>query len=88
MIWLSRISTALGGCCDNPARQGTNFVLQRPDGPVGDEGVDVPLGRSSLAAPLDAKPKEVEPVAHVHDLGLGFRNPQPQWGQHIDDVFA
>jgi hypothetical protein len=37
------------------ARQGTNFVLQRPDGPVGDEGVDVPLGRSSLAAPLDTK---------------------------------
>ena len=48
----------------------------------------MPLGRTSLAAPLDVKPKEVEPVAHVRDPGLGFRKPQPQLSQHIGDVFA
>src|SRR5262249_43103949 len=30
--------------------------LQRPNGPVGDEGVDVPGVRASLAAPLDVEP--------------------------------
>src|SRR5262249_44610793 len=48
-----------------PVRQGTDLGLQRPDGPVGDEGVDVPLVRASLAFPLDAEPKEVERLAHV-----------------------
>jgi hypothetical protein len=52
-------------------RQGTDLGLQRPDRPVGDEGVDVPLVRPPLAFPLDAEAEEVEPVAHVHHLGLG-----------------
>ncbi len=46
--------------------QGTNFGLHRFEGPVGDEGVHVPLVRSPLAAPLDAEPQKVEPLAHVH----------------------
>lgn len=36
MIWLSRISTALGGCCDNLLVRATNPVLQGPDRPAGD----------------------------------------------------
>jgi hypothetical protein len=32
--------------------------------------------------------EEVEPVAHVDDLGLGRGRPQPQWRQHGGDVFA
>ncbi len=54
-----------------PVCQGTDLVLQGPDGPVGDEGIHVPLVRASLAFPLEAEPKEVEPFAHVHDAGLG-----------------
>lgn len=50
--------------------------------------IDVPLGRSSLVAPLDVEPKEIQPVAHVQDPGLGLRKPQPQWGQHTGDLFA
>jgi hypothetical protein len=71
-----------------PARQGTDLVLQRPDGPVGNEGVDVPLVRASLAAPPDAEPEEVERLAHVHDPGLGRGQPKTQRRQHINDFFA
>ncbi len=55
-----------------PAGQGTDLGLQRPDGPVGDEGIDVPLVCPSLALPLDAEAEEVEPLAHVHHPGLGW----------------
>jgi hypothetical protein len=53
-----------------PACKGADLVLQLPDGPVSDEGVDVPLVRSVFAAPLDVEPEEVEPLTHVHDLRL------------------
>jgi hypothetical protein len=53
-------------------RQGTDLCLQRPDGPVADEGVDVPVARPPLAFPLDAEAEEVEPLAHVRDAGLGW----------------
>ena len=32
----------------------TDLALQGPDGPISDQGVDVPLGRTSLAAPLES----------------------------------
>ncbi len=68
--------------------QGTDLRLQGPQGPFGDEGVDVPLVRSSLAAPLDVEPQEVEPLAQVHDLGLGRRQPQPHRCEHLGDLLA
>jgi len=60
--------------CEGPLRclvcQGTYPCLQRREGPVGDEGVDVPLVRPPLALPPDAEGEEVEPVGHVHHPGL------------------
>ena len=88
MIWLSLVSTVREILLRRPVGQGTDLRLHRPDRPVGDEGVDVPLVRSSLASPLDVEPKEVEPVAHVHHLGLGRREPQAQRCEHVGDVFA
>src|ERR1035437_4140402 len=69
-------------------RSGTNFRLQRPDGPISDEGVDVPLVRPSFAFPLDVEAEEIEPVTHVHHLSLRGRQPQTQRGKHTRDVLA
>ena len=71
-----------------PVRQGTDLRLHRPDGPVGDEGVDVPLVRSTFAVPLDAEAQEVEPIAHVHDPGLGSEKRRPMVASTWRDVFA
>lgn len=68
--------------------QGTDLGLHRFEGPVGDEGIDVPLVRSSLAAPLDVEPQEVEPLAHVHYPCLGRRQAQAKRGEYLGDVFA
>jgi hypothetical protein len=54
---------------------GPDLRLQRPDGPVIDEGVDVPLVRCPLAAPLEAEPQEGEALAEAHD---DEERPQPQ----------
>ena len=47
--------------------QVAHLLFQRPDRPVGDKGVDIPLARASLAAPLDVEPQEVEPLTHLLD---------------------
>lgn len=88
MIRLSLISTSLGFCCDVLFVRATDLVLQLPDGPVSDEGVDVPLVRSSFAAPLDAEPQEVEPVGHVHHLRLRLGETKTERLQHVGDVLA
>jgi hypothetical protein len=32
------------------------------------------------------EPQEVEPLAHVHDPGLGWRQLQTEWLEHAGDV--
>src|ERR1700722_16247697 len=88
MTWFSLVSTYSRSSCDVLGGQGTDLCLQRPDGPVVDEGVDVVLARSPLAAPLDAEPKETEPLAHVRHAGLGLGEPQAQPGELARDLLA
>ncbi len=49
--------------------QDTDFRLQRPDGPVTDEGVDEPFVRAPLATPLDVEPQEIDPLGEEPHLG-------------------
>jgi len=71
-----------------PMGQGTDFRLQRPDGPVADERVDVPLVRASLATPPDVESQEVDPVAEVSHAGFLRREPQTHRCENLSYLFT
>ena len=71
-----------------PVQAHAPVLNECPKGPFGDEGVDVPVTPSPLAAPLEAEPREVEPLAQVHHLGLGRGQPQQTCLRSLDIRFT
>jgi hypothetical protein len=72
----------------DPVGQPTNLRLDRPERPIGDECVEVPLVRSPFTFPPDMEAEEVEPITHMHDPRLGLGQPKAQRFEHLDDGSA